>query len=258
MKYKHFVLFSIFIATCIYLSKRFYNYYSPAYPKIAYSTSIHKDDTIRIAFIGDSWAAGHKNHQCSIQKLIKNATYRPVSISSYGIGGLTSKEIYNGMFEIDMFKNFIKQGYNYCIISAGINDSSKKLSTSYYKKSMDCIISFFITNDIHPIVLEIPNYNIKSVYETEKTYTKIVRDLSMFINGLSTDCKQTYRKALNELIKEKGYEDKISIIHYKSWNDDYENDLIELYNSDQVHLNEKGYIKLDSVIAERIIENSIN
>ena len=74
----------------------------------------------------------------------------------------------------------------------------------------------------------------------------------MLINHTKLDCKQDFRDALDELINEKGYNDKISVIRYKSWNNDYENDLNRLYLNDGMHLNEKGYLVLDSMIAKTI------
>ena len=75
----------------------------------------------------------------------------------------------------------------------------------------------------------------------------------MLINNTEMDCKQQFRDALDKLIAERGYQDKVSIIRYKSWNNNYEKDLKELYISDQLHLNDKGYLILDSVIAKEIL-----
>ncbi len=254
---KHYlkILFFIsFLAICIIASIKIYYYYSPAKERQPYFTIQHNDDTIRIAYIGDSWAFGHKNHECKIENILSNKLSRNVIVSSYGIGGLTSKEIYNALFENDSLKQFMKKGYNYCYISAGINDTYKKMSTTYYSKSIDYIIQFMLTNNIRPIIQEIPDYNIIKSYERQTIKHKIIRRISMFINGTHLDCKQSFRNALNKLIKEKKYKDKVSIIPYKSWNKNYEQDLKEYYNEDQMHLNEKGYTLLDSTIEASIIQ----
>ena len=165
----------------------------------------------------------------------------PVKTESYGFGGLTSKKIYNALFELERFKMFMKNGYHYCIVSAGINDTYKKMSKSYYKTSMNCIIRFLIDNRIFPIILEIPDYNIYQAYNNQKKYKKIIQRFSMFVNSTEMDCKQQFRNALNEEIKEKRYGNMLSIIPFKSWNKDYNKDLETIYNIDQVHLNERGY-----------------
>ena len=252
MKYKKFFIVSIVTIICILLCRKFYAYYSPAQEREIYYTIQHNDDTLRIAFIGDSWAFGHQHHYCLIPQMLSENLQRPVIVESYGIGGLTSKEIYHALFEIDTFKNFIIKGYDYCIISAGINDTNKKMSISYYKNSINCIIRFMHENHIHPILLEIPDYNILQTYNNHKFYEKTVRRLSMIINSKDIDCKQEFREALNDLINENRYEDQVSIIRYRTWNNNYTKDLETLYIDDQVHLNERGYQKLDSVVTNII------
>lgn len=75
----------------------------------------------------------------------------------------------------------------------------------------------------------------------------------MFINNQPIDCKQIFRDALEELILEKDYQDKVSIIRYQTWNNNYYDDLNKLYQDDGLHLNKQGYIKLDSIIAKEIL-----
>lgn len=253
MKNKLVILLIIFITTCILLGGKLHSYYTPAQPLFPYKTIQHQDDTIRIAYIGDSWAFGHQSHQCKIKKMLENELRRPVIVSSYGIGGLTSKEIYHALFELDSLKHYMQKGYNYCFVSAGINDTYKKMSTSYYQKSMDCIIQFLLDNHIHPIIQEIPDYNIQRSFDRQTTKHKLIRHMSMLFNRTNIDCKQNFRCALDELIEEKGYQDAICIIRYKSWNNNYEEDLNKLYIDDQMHLNESGYTALDSVIAKKIL-----
>lgn len=256
MKYKYIIIIIVIVIICLIFGRKIYSYYSPAKECPTYTTIHHNDDTLRIAFIGDSWAYRHKFHMCRIPDILKESLSRPVLVSSYGINGQTSKEIYHAIFEDNRLKSFIHKGYDYCYISAGINDTYRKMSVSYYKQSMDLIIRFLLENKIRPIIQEIPDYNITKAFEDQKTSRKILRRFSMFINGTSFDCKQDFRNALNELIKEKGYQNKVSIIRYKLWNKNYENDLIYLYTTDQMHLNEDGYALLDSIIAEEI-PNSI-
>ena len=119
---------------------------------------------------------------------------------------------------------------------------------------MDCIIRFFIANDIHPIIQEIPDYNIIEAYERQKADKKFLQHISMFINGIHLDCKQQFREALDELIIDRGYKNKVSIIRYKSWNNNYEKDLKEFYISDQMHLNDKGYAAIDNAICKVVLD----
>lgn len=256
IKSKILIILILVSVAIIHFGIKIYEYYSPAKERRIYMTSKHNDDTLRIAYIGDSWAFGHRFHSCRIQHLIKDSLHKPIIAESYGINGFTSKEIYNALFEIDILKQFMEKGYNYCYISAGINDCNKKVSPTYYKKSMDCIIQFMLANQIRPIIQEIPDFNILDAYKRLKTNKKLLRCTSMFVNGTLMDCKQQFRDALDELIQEKGYQNKVSVIRYKSWNNNYKKDLNDLYISDQMHINEKGYSVLDSVIAKEILKLS--
>lgn len=250
------LLLSIFIALIALppIGYKFYAYYSPAKERTVYHVRSHNDDTLRIAYIGDSWADFHRNHKCLIADIVEEHIQRPVKVETFGIGGLTSKEIYHALFEIEQFKEFMEHGFDYCFISAGINDTNKKMSVAYYKESMNCIIRFMLANQIHPIILEIPDYDIHKSYRQQKTEKILIRKMSMLINNIPLDCKQIYRNALDELIREKGYEGEVSIVRYKDWNTNYEEDLNNLYTGDGMHLNKDGYERLDSCIARSIIK----
>lgn len=253
MKRIKIILLILLICGSVIFAFAAYHYYAPPRYQQVYQTG-QSDDTLRIAFIGDSWAFMHKDHHCLIANILEDTIHRPVKVHSYGICGLTSKKIYENLYHNRDFKfYFQKRGYDYCYVSAGINDTYKKMSPSYYQKSMEYIIEFLLTNHIHPIIQEIPDYNILKAYHNQTIRNKIIRHLSMIINNTPIDCKQQFRDALDELIAEKGYQDKVSVVRYQSWNGDYADDLINLYVTDQMHLNEKGYHALDSVIATEII-----
>lgn len=235
----------------VYLS---FQYYAPPLYRQPFQMRQETEDTLRIAYIGDSWAYWHKDHKCQIAQLLKDTLHRPVIVHSYGICGRTSREIYENMFENSDFKDFLtKRRYEYCYVSAGINDTHKKMSISYYQQSINNIILLMLTNDIHPIIQEIPDYDIIKIDDKQKFYKKIVRHIYMFFQGIPIDCKQVFRDALDDMIHEKGYGNRVSIIRYKTWNNDYSNDLNRFYSQDHLHLNENGYAKLDSAIANGIL-----
>lgn len=245
------ILLLIIAGSITYLG---YRYYAPPKLRQPYQTGATPDDTLRIAFIGDSWAFMHKYHDCKIAQMLQDSIHRPVKVHSYGVCGLTSKEIYENFFDNRDFKQFLsKRRYEFCYISAGINDTYKKMGTSYYQQSMDGIIQFLLSNQIHPIIQEIPDYDINISFERQKTSRKLLRRLSMIINNTPLDCKQLFRDALDELIHEKNYADKVSIIRYKTWNNNSDKDLEKLYRSDRLHLNDNGYAVLDRAITKEIL-----
>ena len=113
------------------------------------------------------------------------------------------------------------------------------------------------TNHIWPILQEIPDYDIQKTYSRQEYKRKLLRQLSMRLNDTPLNCKQSFRDVLDELINEKGYQGKVSVIRYQSWNDHYYDDLKLLYQGDGMHLNDRGYARLDSVIANEIIKLEI-
>lgn len=231
-----------------------YNYYAPPTEREAYIIPRHHDDTLRIAYIGDSWAAMHKEHKCIIAQMIEDCIHRPVKVSSFGIHGKTSKEIYHNLFENNEMRSFMMQGFDYCFISVGINDTYKKMSTDYYKISMEYLIRFMLTNHISPVVLEIPDYDISKAYDRQQPTRKFLRKFSTLITRSQMDCKQIFRITLEELVSNNNYRHQINVIKFQEWNNDYNEDLKSYYMSDGMHLNQRGYLKLDSCIAQQIAQ----
>ena len=247
------ILLIIITVGCI--SYCMFSYYMPPTEHLPYTIPQEQDDTLRIAYIGDSWAFMHREHDCKISTLLNDKIHRPVKVHSYGICGLTSKEFYENIFNNADLKHFLqKRRYEYCFISLGINDTYTKMNTAYYQQSMGNIIQFFLTNHIHPIIQEIPDYNIYKSFNRQVLSRKVLRRLSMFINKTPLDCKQLFRNALDEMILNKNYTKDVSIIRYRTWNKKGSKDWENIYQYDGLHLNEKGYDILDSCIAETCIE----
>jgi lysophospholipase L1-like esterase len=226
-----------------------YYYYAPPYERKPYDIAKNDNDTIRVAYIGDSWAFYHTPYDDRMADSLSQTIGRPVMVNSIGFCGRTSKEIYWRLFDNPEMKSLISKGYDYCVISAGINDSNKKMSTNYYKRSMECIINFMLFNNITPIIIEIPDYDIEKMYRWEIPSRKPLRILSKLLTGTSVNCKKDFRQAFNELLKKKEY-NKVHVIRYKAWNSNYAKDMKTLYVNDGIHLNEKGYAKLDSCIID--------
>jgi len=250
-RYTFFIAISVL---CIYVIYITFYYFSGPTEHASYNVRKTDGDSIRIAFIGDSWALMHKFHQCVIANRVERFTNCPTKVTSFGYGGLTSKNIYEQFFDEEGMKPVLLAGADYCIISAGINDTYFKMKPSYFKSSMNYIIRFLLANHIHPILLEIPNYDIEKAYRNQKIHRKIQTLSSMFLTGTQMNCKQQFRETLNQLIKEEGYEDKVTVIRYKEWNGHFSEDQKRMYQTDGVHLNEKGYEILDSCIARHIVE----
>lgn len=228
-------------------------YYTPADMQEGLSVIKHNDDTIRIAYIGDSWADGHKRVRCIIDSLVCTASDKPVVVKTAGISGLTSKNIYYSIFRNDSMRRVIEWGPDFCFLVAGINDSDRKMGEYYYKGNMKLLINLLLNNQIIPIVLEIPKYDIHFSFKRKSRFTKLQFIVSMLITGSKMDCIYDYRKAYKDLFVEQQWENKVINIMSTDWNPDGYTDKRNLYDGGLMHLNEKGYIVLDSCISQKII-----
>lgn len=228
-------------------------YYTPAVKLQGLIIKKHNDDTIRVAYVGDSWAEGHQSTKCVIDSIIVNAIKKPVIVRTAGMGGLTSKDIYNGLFKDDSMRNVIEWGPDFCFVVAGINDTDRKKGRNYYMENMKLIIETLLENSITPIILEIPSYDIRHSFNKKRIKFKLRYCALMFFTQSKLDCINEYRNAYIDLIKEKHWEKDVITISCEEWNFEGYQDQRGLYNEDHMHLNEKGYLVLDSCISNHII-----
>ena len=243
------LLVAIFI--CVLLIKNI-PYYTPAEKQTGINIRHHHDDTIRIGYIGDSWADGHKKINCVIDSIVGNATGRTIEVRTAGISGLTSKNIYYSIFRDDSIRRVIEWGPDYCFVVAGINDSDRKMGKYYYKENMRLIIELLLENHITPVILEIPSYDILSSYKRRSRQVKLQYLISMLATCSKMDCIADYRNVYKDLIKEKGWNDSVITIFYNEWNPNGYKDDRGLYDGGLMHLNKKGYFVLDSCISDKI------
>ncbi len=252
MKYVKWIIF-VAVSTIFVVAYYVCPYYSSAHRLEGLMIRAHNDDTIRIGFIGDSWAEGHKSVKCVIDTLVGNATGKSVVVRTAGISGLTSKNIYYGLFRDDSMKNVIEWGPDFCFVVAGINDSDRKVGAGYYKENMKLIITLLLEHHIKPIILEIPSYNIEFSYERRSRQVKMLYLVSMLLTWSEMDCINEYREAYNRLLCEQKWGDKVITIRCNDWNPYGYMDNRNLYDEGQMHLNKKGYLVLDSCIANKIV-----
>lgn len=227
-------------------------YYTPAIEQKGLIIQKHHDSIIRIAYIGDSWADGHKNKRCVIDTLIQKAIGKDVLLHTAGISGLTSKNIYYSIFKDDSVKSVIEWGPDFCFISVGINDSDRKMGRKYYKENMRLLIDYLLNNQIVPVILEIPTFDIKSSFKRRDRKIKLMYLISMLVTWSKMDCIEDYRKELLELIDEQHWEKQVVIVKHEDWNVDGYKDSRGLYDAGLMHLNQKGYLVLDTCIARKI------
>ena len=76
----------------------------------------------------------------------------------------------------------------------------------------------------------------------------------MALTWSKMDCINEYRTAYINMIKAQRWEDKVITIWSDDWNPDGYMDKRNIYDEGLMHLNERGYLVLDSCIANKIVE----
>lgn len=229
-------------------------YYTPAEQKKSYDVFKNDDGIIRVAIIGDSWAYLHKSHQCIISSLINKKIKQEVRVRDYGICGLTSKGLYNSLFENDSIRSIIRWSPDYCVILIGVNDTEQKIGKSYFKKNMELILDFMVESKIIPVVIEIPNYGIEYTYYSRSIKEKMWRCFSMFLTRSNVNCINEYNNELQCILMKYHIGDDVLVVRTEDWNPIGWHDLRGIYTSDLMHINKKGYAVLDSCLANIIID----
>ena len=230
-------------------------YYTPAQKQQQLNVRNHNDDTLRIAYIGDSWADGHKKHNCIIDSIISKTIGKIAKVRTAGVSGLTSKNIYYGIFRNDSIRDVIEWGPDYCFVVAGINDSDRKMGKGYYKENMRLIIESMLENQITPVILDIPSFDIEFSFKRRTRLIKLQYLASMVLTYSKMDCIDDYRNAYHDLIVKQNWNNRVITISTNDWNPEGYNDKRGLYDEGLMHLNAKGYHVLDSCIAKKIINH---
>jgi lysophospholipase L1-like esterase len=245
------VLLVTIVAFILYYSN--ISCYKPAEKMSGLSVVHHDDDTIRIAYIGDSWAYRHQEMPGVIDSIVSVSMGRPVVVRNAGVGGLVSKEIYYSLFYNHVFKDVIEWGPDFCFVSAGINDTNKKSGQSNFRENMRLIISLLLDNGITPVVMEIPHYDIWYTFNQMEPITMFRSVRSMMWTFSSVDCIDDYTDSLNKLIDEQQWQDAVIVVRRDCWNSQGYQGQKDIYTTDRMHINPRGYYVLDSCIASGIV-----
>ena len=207
------------------------------------------NDTLKIAFIGDSWASYHHDYDKKLESMFREKGM-PACVISLGNVGAKSKEIYQRMYSTT--KPVLLERPDYCIVSAGINDAVAKMGKDYYVHHYMLILQQLFDLDIKPVVLEMPEVNYRAIAGREPWTMRMRHVLSSLMTGSELYGFDSYKTALISAIKKSDIQNRIVYISADSWNPSGYQDPKELYLSDETHLNAMGYEVLDSCIASKI------
>ena len=224
--------------------------------RVPYSVALHDDDTLRVLMIGDSWAEMHHGGGCDtmLATMLCQQLDIPVKVLSQGRGGALSRQVYNLMFKASSFgdsiycmENMLKQGADYCVVIAGINDAAANLGPTFYVRHYNLILRTLFVWHMRPVVIEIPDVDIYDVYSRKDRKNLLLDCLRAWMTGAEPYDVRVYREALRE--RSLQMKDSIVYVACDQWNKAGFRDSRGMYLTDKVHLNHRGYQQLDSCIA---------
>lgn len=253
----------------LYLIPEYIHYYVPEELPLYTIRKVHHDDTLRIAFIGDSWADYHTilSGDTMMTNAAKRIYHKPIKTVTRGKKGALSKEVYFFMYSSKTEEHsyepdrctqpLIEDHPDYCVIFAGINDVTYLRPTSFYAENMQLIINLLLHNNIRPVVMEIPIVDF-----TEPMTRKSLRDRCFYfvrslLMGTINNKGADYHDAFNQMLEKKGLKDSVLYIAAKQWNPAGSTDST-MFLEDRLHMNLNGYHLLDSCIASEIIRDYIS
>ena len=260
MVHKAYIIIACLMLLCIaygFYYVRWNHLWSVCQQEPVYITEKKNDDTLRIVMIGDSWAGIHSemhmdSYLCS--ELKKNVQ-RPIRVVSKGKGGEKSRGIYRQLFHNKEggTRSLFTAGADYCVVLAGINDAAANLGTKQFCAHYKMILNFLLSKGIRPVIIEIPDVDIWHLYY-DKPWKDIIAD---FVRSTMTGCGMyhfhEYREALKEMLFEERLMEHVVYVPLAGWNESGERINKNLFMTDRVHLNRRGYEKLDACIAKAII-----
>lgn len=263
-----FIVLSISVfATCHFVDTEF----MVAKELPSYQVGPHTDDdTIRVAVIGDSWAQFHKSFNCDalFEQYAGKWTQNKAKCQSCGKGGALSKEVYHLMFRNQLPANswwddfctqpLIEAHPDYCVVMTGINDTWKKRPVSYYAGNCRLIIRLLLANDIRPVVMEIPDFEMGKWLDTNRRPQRFIFRLYSYFTDVVEDDITPFRKGLINMLNETGLADSVLFIPANNWLPEDHNYSENIYQIDHIHLNYQGYHFLDSCMASEIIKDYEN
>lgn len=223
-----------------------------------YSVTHQNDDTLRVVMIGDSWAGMRTDSLNNTFRMrLSELSGVPVALKTKGKGGEISRGVYQLMFEEKDpgTKKMIMTGPDYCVIFAGINDAAANLGVKQYIHHLKLIIDLLLQNDICPVIIEIPNVDIWNIYGKKPVKDLMVDFVRSLMAGSDMYNFTEYREALFSMLVDNQLMESVLYVQMSDWNGVGADVNKDIFLNDRIHLNAKGYLRLDSCIINAIMRD---
>ncbi|WP_121808434.1 hypothetical protein [Mucilaginibacter kameinonensis] len=215
----------------------------------------HKNDTLRVGIIGDSWATG-----ITIDTIIRDEFKKRginTDVIAFGQPEAKTKEIYDNLYanpgQPFSSNEILHHNLDYCIVLAGTSDAEGEMGAKFYAYYCSLIISDLARNNIEPVFVTMPEFGFKEEKDSLDILKKVRNELaSLLIDNGSTHNLDGYRKQANEMLKDTRLKDSTIVVPFNLVCDDYEKHKILYRNTG--HLSTIGKQKLGRLIVEYILD----
>lgn len=257
MKLKLRLLLLLFVIVTTSFGFYLYQRYSLEKRHVFVPEKKHKNDTLRVGIIGDSWATGITIDTIIRDEFIKRGIN--TEVIAFGQPEAKTKEIYDNLYanpgQPYSSYEILHHNLDYCIILAGTSDAEGEMGAKFYAYYCSLIISDLARNNIEPVFVTMPEFGFKEEADSLDILKKVRNEVSsLLIDNGNTRSLDGYRKQASEMLKNTHLKDSTIIVPFNLVCDDYEKHKILYRNTG--HLSTVGKQKMGKVIVEYILKKA--
>ena len=138
---------------------------------------------------------------------------------------------------------------DYLVVIVGVNDTAGHIGSDFYVHHLKQIIDLTLSQGIHPVIVEIPEYSIEDTPARGPLSFSKRRIYRMLFDGNQNNVIDSYRQALDRGLSA-SIAAQISIVRFGELTDDYDQSR-DLY-SNHAHLSKEGMRQFGALIARSI------
>jgi lysophospholipase L1-like esterase len=232
------------VAASLWLQSR---YFSVLPDNLAFRAPVPiTERAVRIAIVGDSWAAGRK-----MDELVRAELGRlgwTVEVVSFGQPGARSQLIYHNLFEPRSEENsshdvLFGAPVHAAIVIAGVNDSSGYIGADHYAHHTTLIAKALHQRGILPLILELPEYGIEHATSSDPLGVVRRRLMRWVFHGDQFNVIDHYRQTLDAELRRSFRANEYHVIDFDPVTSDFHASP-ELFEPDALHLSAEGRRRL--------------
>ncbi|MEQ1906693.1 MAG: hypothetical protein ABL888_21080, partial [Pirellulaceae bacterium] len=209
-------------------------------------------EQVRVGVVGDCWVTQQKLDGAIAQGLLAEGIH--AEVKSSGRPGSKSRQVYRDLLA-EVGTPFSSRhlltdlDIDYLVVIVGVNDTAGHFGSDFYVHHLKQIIDLTLSQGIHPVIVEIPEYSIEDTPARGPLSFSKRRIYRMLFDGNQNNVIDSYRQALDRGLSA-SIAAQISIVRFGELTDDYDQSR-DLY-SNHAHLSKEGMRQFGALIARSI------